>query len=57
MPTTVTKKSKQSKGALQMVDPERFRKLRLTFIRRGLGGLSLVAMCRIVIDEWLKSSK
>ena len=57
MPTTVTKKSKQSKGALQMVDPERFRKLRLTFIRRGLGGLSLVAMCRIVIDEWLKSDK
>jgi hypothetical protein len=57
MPKTVTKKSKQSRGALQMIDPERFTQVRQAFARRGLGGLSLVAMCRIVIDEWLKSDK
>ena len=57
MPKTVTQKSKQSRGALQMIDPDRFRRIRQVFSERGLGGLSLVAMCRIVIDEWLKSSK
>ena len=45
-----------SRGStLHMIDQSRFAKVRRAFKPRGLGGLSLVAMMRIVIEEWLRA--
>lgn len=40
---------------LNLQDDERFPKIREVFERRGLRQLSLSAMVRILIDEWLKN--
>jgi hypothetical protein len=50
------RKSQTTPGStLHMADPVRLTMIRRAFGRRGLLGLSLVAMVRIVFDEWLRS--
>ena len=44
-------------NALNLIDPERFTAIRKTFVGRGALGLSLSAMVRIVLDEWLDANK
>jgi hypothetical protein len=43
--------------ALNIIDAERFPKIREAFTKRGMGGLNLSAMIRIVIDEWMNTAK
>jgi hypothetical protein len=38
-----------------MIEPRRFKLLRRAFARRDMGSLSLVAMVRIVIEEWFRT--
>ena len=45
------------KSSLCMVDEARFKKVRRTFKDRGMDGLSLVAMMRIVVDEWIRTER
>ena len=52
----MSEETKNPRGAtLHMIDDARFTKLRRAFQRRGMGGLSLVAILRIVIDEWVRT--
>jgi hypothetical protein len=45
-------KTKNAGNAVNIIDPERFTKIRVEFAKRGLVDLSLSAMMRIVMDEW-----
>jgi hypothetical protein len=42
---------------LNLVEPERFEAIRKEFSARGLGFLSMAAMVRKAIDEWLATQK
>ena len=54
MTTTRTRKKKigPPPNSINMLNEPRFDEVRKVFAKRGLGGLPLAAMMRLVLDEW-----
>jgi len=46
-----------SAATIQVNDPERRARIARVFTARGYGGLSVSAMARKVIDEWLEAQE
>jgi len=53
----MSKKKTTSGATLNIIDPERFARIREAMAARGLGELSLSAMVRIALDEWVAHEK
>ena len=47
---------KKPSNSVNIIDDPRFPKVRAQFKKRGMGELALVAMVRVVIDEWLATN-
>ena len=54
----VTERQKTyEKLTITLRDPARAKRLKASAAKRGLGGLSLSALTRVVVDEWLAVAK